>query len=269
MQGNKTYFFLSGLPRSGITLLSSILNQNPDIYVGPTSPVLELLVGIDKVFRRSMLYQAFPKEQFATNMVFKVFNDWYSDIDSPIIIDKNRAWPSAINAAEMITNNVKIICPVRSISDILSSWIRLNRKSKSLTFVDHALKKKNMKLTDENRCEYFMELGIGTVKGALNALAKIYVEKRMDLVHLVEYEDLVAKTEESIKGIYKFLEIPEYKHQYDNIENVHRENDEIYGMPTMHEVRPTILKNNNDPKKVLGKKIIEKYSGLEFWRRNK
>ena len=36
----KTYFFLSGLPRSGTTLLGAILEQNPNIYVGATSPVL-------------------------------------------------------------------------------------------------------------------------------------------------------------------------------------------------------------------------------------
>ena len=47
----KTYFFLSGLPRSGITLLGAILEQNPDIYVGATSPVLEFLVNFDNTFK--------------------------------------------------------------------------------------------------------------------------------------------------------------------------------------------------------------------------
>ena len=36
---NKTYHFLAGLPRSGNTLLSAILNQNPDIYSTPLSPL--------------------------------------------------------------------------------------------------------------------------------------------------------------------------------------------------------------------------------------
>ena len=34
----KTYFFLSGLPRSGITLLGAILEQNPNICLLYTSP---------------------------------------------------------------------------------------------------------------------------------------------------------------------------------------------------------------------------------------
>ena len=259
-------YFLAGLPRSGITLLGSILNQNPNIYVGPTSPILEILIGMDRVLKQSLTFQAFPNDQFTTNMASRLFNDWYSDNDSQIIIDKNRGWTGMLQAAEMITENVKIICPVRSVADILSSWIMLNRKSKSLTFVDHAVKQRGWRLTDENRCMYFMDLQSGSVKQSLNSLAKIYVEKRMDVVHLVEYEDLINKTDESIKAIYKFLGIAEYKHQYTNIKNKHRENDEIYGMKDLHKVRKTISKSNNDPERVLGKKIIEKYSGLEFWR---
>ena len=39
---NKKIFFLAGLPRSGNTLLTSILNQNPDIACTPNSITLEI-----------------------------------------------------------------------------------------------------------------------------------------------------------------------------------------------------------------------------------
>jgi sulfotransferase len=45
----KTYHFLAGLPRTGNTLLSSILNQNPTIYSSPLSPVSEMLWRHDQV----------------------------------------------------------------------------------------------------------------------------------------------------------------------------------------------------------------------------
>jgi len=35
----KSYYFISGLPRSGSTLLSGILKQNPDFYADISSPV--------------------------------------------------------------------------------------------------------------------------------------------------------------------------------------------------------------------------------------
>ena len=43
---NKTFYFISGLPRSGSTLLSSILNQNPRFYSGPSSPVVSTMLTL-------------------------------------------------------------------------------------------------------------------------------------------------------------------------------------------------------------------------------
>jgi len=44
----KSYYFISGLPRSGSTLLSAILRQNPEFYADIASPVaspVEALTG--------------------------------------------------------------------------------------------------------------------------------------------------------------------------------------------------------------------------------
>ena len=40
----KKYYFIGGIHRSGSTLLSTILNQNPRFYSGPMSPVLPIIV---------------------------------------------------------------------------------------------------------------------------------------------------------------------------------------------------------------------------------
>lgn len=42
---NKQLSFLGGLPRSGSTVLASLLSQNPELYVSPTSPLLGLMYG--------------------------------------------------------------------------------------------------------------------------------------------------------------------------------------------------------------------------------
>ena len=46
----KTFYFMAGLPRSGSTLLSSILNQNPRFYSGPSSPVLGAMYALEANF---------------------------------------------------------------------------------------------------------------------------------------------------------------------------------------------------------------------------
>jgi len=279
MKSEKTYFFLSGLPRSGSTLLGAILNQNPDIYVGPTSPVLEFIRHFNEFIYADELYNAFPKEEFIKKTISNICNDWYSDIDSPIIIDKHRTWPNSIVEAGIITKDIKIICPVRSILDILSSWILLNRKSSEkenygngteLTLLDRNLIANGERVTDTNHCHNLMDETInGGVVSPFKALARLFdenLELFQNIIHLVEYEDLISDTKNIMNKIYEFLQIPKYEHDYDNIENNIREDDTVYAMPTLHEVRPTISKNTNNPLEVLDKNIIKQYSGLEFWR---
>ena len=56
---NKKFFFLTGLPRTGNTLLSSILNQNKDIITTNYSILAPLLHSIDKQ-RKEITYKNFP-----------------------------------------------------------------------------------------------------------------------------------------------------------------------------------------------------------------
>jgi sulfotransferase len=279
MKSEKTYFFLSGLPRSGITLLGAILNQNPDIYVSPTSPVIEFIKDFTHVIVDNNTYKAFPKEEFLQKSITKICNDWYSDIDNPIIIDKNRSWSSQLAEARIITKDIKIICPVRSILDILSSFILLNGKYSDkvnggtgtrYTMLDINLMANGERVTDNNHCHNLMDTASnGPVASSLNGLSQLFVENRelfQNIIHLVEYEDLISDTKNIMNKIYEFLQIPKYEHDYTNIKNNIREDDTLFGMPTLHDVRPIISKSKNDPLEVLDKSIIKQYSGLEFWR---
>ena len=56
----KTIYHLSGLPRSGNTLLSSILNQNPKINTTPLSDLNYLMVESHDKYMSSKLRKNFP-----------------------------------------------------------------------------------------------------------------------------------------------------------------------------------------------------------------
>ena len=64
------------MPRSGNTLFTSIINQNPDLVITPNSITLEimkelfLLKGIDTV-------KNFPDEQSLNNVMDEVYNLYY------------------------------------------------------------------------------------------------------------------------------------------------------------------------------------------------
>ena len=126
----KTYYFMSGLPRAGSTLLSSLLNQNPRFYSGPSSPVVPTMIALEQSLSQDELYLAFPKQEQAAKIIGSVIDNYYSDVDKPVIFDKNRSW---VNRLHYIPGyfgvEPKVLCPVRNIDEILASFISMQRRN--------------------------------------------------------------------------------------------------------------------------------------------
>tara|TARA_B100000287_G_scaffold192091_1_gene181254 strand:- start:224 stop:547 length:324 start_codon:yes stop_codon:yes gene_type:complete len=93
---DKTFYFMAGLPRAGSTLLSTLLNQNPRFYSGPSSPVLGAMYSVHENFLENELYTGYPKPDQVNEIVGSVIRHWYSDVEEEVIIDKNRAWPARV-----------------------------------------------------------------------------------------------------------------------------------------------------------------------------
>lgn len=268
---HKTYIFESGLPRSGSTLLSAILNQNPEIHCGAISPVLEIMYYTEQYFEKSEQALAYPKPKQHHKIISSVIDNYYSERLEPIICDKCRAWPNNVDRIQKyITKTPKILCPVRDVLEILASFIQMiHRNSNQLSFVDKALIEKGCTPTDDNRCDYLMSPE-GIVDQSLYAFGEGFNKNCEKYMHIIEYNDLVNQPERTFKKIYEFLELPYYAHDFDNIIHKYRErDDDVYGLTDMHEVRKRIQKVSKRPEEVLSDYILNKYSNMEFWRKSK
>jgi sulfotransferase len=269
----KRYFFMAGLPRSGSTLLSSILNQNPQIYSGPNSPVTSLMVATEQYLAQDEHFLAHPKPQAANKIIASIIDNFYSDIDKPIIIDKNRSWVNRINYIPgYIQQEAKVICPVRNTSEILASFIAMHRRNGivssagKINFIDDMLVKSNIPLTDNNRCKFIASPN-GILGQSYNGIRQALVDGHQKSIHFVEYDDLINSPEETIRKLYEFLEIPYYEHDFSKIENNNQEKDaEIYGFDDMHAVRPSLEKISTKPEDILSEEILNNCKGSEFWR---
>lgn len=268
----KQYYFMAGLPRSGSTLLSSILNQNPDIHSGPSSPVVSTMLILENSLATDELFRAYPKPAEAAKIISSVLENFYSDINKRVIIDKNRSW---VNRLHYIPGyfgiEPKVLCPVRNIDEILTSFITMQRrtpvtKEGKLNFIDEMLVKSNMLLTDDNRCE-FLASPNGILGQSYFGLQQALIEGKQKSLHFIEYDDLMNNPDETLRKIYEFLELPFYQHDFSKIENTHKELDsEVYGVDDMHDVRPTINKVSPNPNEILSEQVLEKCKNLEFWR---
>lgn len=272
-ENQKTYYFMAGLPRSGSTLLSSILNQNPRFYSGPSSPVLSTMFVIENHLLQDELYHGYPKPDQMNGMIGDVINHFYSDVEQPVIIDKNRAWVARVPYIEgYIKQNAKIICPVRDIEEILTSMIMMIRRNPykegnpRINFIDEQLVKLNIPINDNNRCEYIAGPD-GILGQSLNAIMEGINAGFGNRFHYVEYNDLVNRPKETLNKLYEFLGEEPFDHKFEDLENSNRERDmETYGLEDMHEVRSSLKSTAKDPKQVLSKYVIDRCKGMDFWR---
>lgn len=268
----KTFYFMAGLPRSGSTVLSAILNQNPRIYSGPSSPVVGSMMTLEEHFSNDELFRAYPKPEAVGGIIANILPRYYFDIEKPVIIDKNRSWvnrPHYINGYFGI--EPKIICPVRSIDEILASFISMHRRNPyevngKINFMDDMLVKTNTPLTDENRC---MLLGSenGILGQSYNALKSLVAQGFQSTLCFVEYNDLIEQPQETMEKIYDFLDEEPFEHDFKKLENKNQENDEsVYGIKDMHSVREKLEKTSVNPGEILPESVLAQCQGLEFWR---
>ena len=124
----KTYYFLAGLPRSGNTLLSSILNQNPSIYSSPISPIHAYLSAIQTINDNSEVANQLSITEPKYNVLRNVINTFYNEQSKPIIIDREKGWgtiPNFFHIQQHIKLEPKIIFTIRPVIEILASFITL------------------------------------------------------------------------------------------------------------------------------------------------
>ena len=126
---NKQLHFLSGIPRSGSTVLAAILNQNPMTHVSTTSGLVHALDGLANTWHSAGLLNEndADRSKLASTMRGTI-DAFYSNIDKPVVIDKSRGWPIPQIMAAMasvLERAPKIIATVRSVPDCAASFVRV------------------------------------------------------------------------------------------------------------------------------------------------
>ena len=270
MENSKQFYFMAGMPRSGGTLLSSILNQNPDIYVSPQSTLPNVL---GSAYNQYQSNENKDSDQFQNiyNVMDTIIPTFYKDNKQKYIIDRNFCWldPHPYTILEHhLKNDIKVICPVRDVLAILASWNKLCEKDNNNLFDKDVLKEQRggIPMADK-RARYFMSLGDGegTILNAIQYMQRILMPEFKDKILLVEYDDLVGNTSDTINKIYDFLEIKHFNHTYNSLSTPHEYND-IWGAKNHHKIKETITYDEYDYTKIFIPDTIKRYSNLEFWR---
>ncbi len=258
----KEFFFISGLPRSGSTLLAAILRQNPEFYADISSPTQNLIAATINVITCSENNHLID-ERRRKQILIDVFEAYYKEVAQPVVFDTSRAWTSKTALLKLLYPQTKIICCVRDLPWILDSFERITAKS---CLYGATLTDDEARQTVTTRCDALMD-----VKKEGQVVKPYYfLEEGLllnpDMIFLVEYEGLCKDPEGTLRKIYEFIGKPYFDHNFMNVEYENEVFDSALNMKSLHTVRGEV--KWQERVSILPKSVWEKYAGKEFWRKS-
>lgn len=235
----KDIFFISGVFRCGNTLLRSILNQNPNFYVGPNSFTPEIIYKLHLIKKSSITNES-NSFLLLDNVIKNVFNNYYKSLGKKYIFDQGR-WGTPGNYFLLKEYNFlpkKFIILLRPLEEIIASWIKLENP-------------KNISIFCE---DLFKEHGrIGQAALAL----KYLTEKDLKNLHIIKYDEFCDSPEKIIKNLYEFLNIKYFNHRFTDLNQV-----DIFLPQTIIRTKE-IKKENYNYSELVPKEILIKYKEID------
>lgn len=251
-------FYQSSLPRAGSTLFQNIMGQNPDFYVTPTSGVLELVFAARGNYTNSPEFKAQDSELMRNgflNFCKEGMYGYYNGItDRKYVMDKSRGWGIHYDFLNTIHPQPKIICLVRDLRDIFASMEKNYRAhpEKQDPILDWS---KMQGTTVPKRIDIWAQNP--PVGMAIERLTEMFRTGISNKVHFVKFEDLCLYPEVTMRGVYEYLELPNFNHDFDNIEQITKEDDEVYGVFGDHKIRTKLEPVRSKAKELLGRDVTD------------
>lgn len=273
----KNYYFIAGLPRSGSTLLSNILGQNPRFHVTPTSGVVDLLLYTRNSWNKNAAFLAMPRaesQQRQLGVLRGILDGYFSIAPQAVCFDKNRLWLEYLEMAGAIlggAERVKVIVTVRDLRDVLASFERVYRSTSGLSQVPFDANDNFGTKTTLQRVQLFID-NSQAVGRAYNAIRDAVTRGWLDNMHFVEYEQLTRHPAETLEGIYRFLGEAPAQHQFSAVEQLTQEDDLFHGFDDLHTIRPRVAPQPPSWPKVFDRTVRDSktWTDIEkvatFWR---
>ena len=229
----KNFIALSGLPRTGSTLLASILFQNPNIHTEGSSSLYKIMGDMQASLepKPNQWMTGSNRGDIKNNLMSAIPGIYYSNTTAENVFDKNVSWIFPANyqmIEQYIRPDPKIIVMTRPVEDVIQSFIRLRKLNNWPGDIESDLRDPDNQLI------------AGTA--FWSEQARRSGDKKF---MFVDYDNLVDDTDGVLKSVYEFCDIEYFEHDLNNIENKNPENDEYWGLVGMHDIRPTISRRGN------------------------
>lgn len=258
---DRKYHFISGLPRSGSTLLAAILRQNPRFHAAMTSPCGGLVQRMLEAMSEDNEYSTFISPAQKQAIVQSIFTAYYQpQADKEIVFDTNRLWCSKLPLIRELFPQAKVICCVRNIAWIMDSIERLIRRN--TLDISGLFSNSAERATVYSRTETLSQGG-RLVGFAYNALKEAFYSEHSDILLLIDYELFTQKPDKTIALIYQFLGEEPFAHDFENVHYDAPEFDNKLNTKGLHKVHSKV--EYKPRQTILPPDLFEQFNHLSFW----
>ena len=241
---DKKLICVSGLPRSGSTLLCQLLGQHPDIYsIGHSSPLCGAVNNIrhhisDSDFLLSQLDCDFELGyQRLKNAYTGFISGWFNETDRPAVVDKNRGWLRAVEMVHDLVPDYRILVCIRNPLQIFGSIEARHDKTRLLDFPDHidahGAYSRAERLFGNNGI-------IGSPMNDIGDVSDILKQQIHERIYYVPFEPLINQPVDSMNTLFDWIELAPHAINPDQLTVQPHESDSYYRFKYSHATRSSI-----------------------------
>ncbi len=216
---------ITGLPRSGSTLLCNILNQNPGFLATSTSELPMFLSQITHSWTGSIdVKNELNRDREATEQkmlrTMRAYVEAWHKSDK-LVFDKSRGWSNNVLMLHKLFPEAKALVMVRDLRNVFASIEKQHRK---FPLLDDAQDLKSKTLYTRADLMFGPE---GVVGGPIIGIEDIIRRKHKNVL-FIRFEDFAKNPSNYMTGIYKFLGEDLFEHDFDNVKNTATDPDGFY-----------------------------------------
>jgi sulfotransferase len=256
--------FISGLPRSGSTLLAALLRQNPKFCSGMSGPLYGLFnTLIGEMSARNEFAVFIDNEQRRRILagLVREFHAPHAPHDG-VVFDTSRGWTSKLAAIRELFPASRVIACVRHMPWIIDSIERVAQRN---MFQPSIIFDYQPGGTVYSRAEGVAGAS-GMVGYSYNALKEAFFGEHAGRLMLLQYETLVSEPRRALDAVYEFIGEPAYAHDFERIAFDASAYDERAGTPGLHEIRPRVTASPATRETVLPPDLFRRFENDSFWR---
>ncbi len=248
---------ISGLPRSGSTLLCNLLNSNPDFHSTPTSGVIDVLKNMRSTMSHNVSFKTQNRLALMDNIQhgLKGFLEGYFH-DKNVVFDKCRGWSNNINVLDAILghSDTKIIWTYRNPVEVVNSIEAQYQKTILLENSDEASAPQAFMTLDRRIGTYTSDGGL--INHPIEILRDALEMGYGNRIFFISYYDLCNNTKTVMDMLHDFIGEERYEYDLKNLKQTVHEYDGIYNYKFMHKIKECEVKYS-ETKMVLPQKYID------------